>query len=92
MLRLAGGGSDAGVFLLDVNGGRLVLKATTSDAWKPRAMRELRFYEDLAPMVPIRVPELLGAAAGEAGVCLLMTAHDPSGKASEWAGNRLDRG
>jgi aminoglycoside phosphotransferase (APT) family kinase protein len=88
VLQLAGGRSDAGVFLLDADGRRLVLKVTTSAAWKPQASRELRFYEDLAPILPIRVPELLAATASEAGVCLLMSAHDPSGKASEWSGGR----
>jgi hypothetical protein len=39
-------------------------------------------------MLPIQVPELLAATTGDAGVCLLMSAHDPSGKAVEWSDAR----
>ena len=88
MQRLAGGRSAAGVFLLETDGRRLVLKVSTSDTWKPKAHKEMRFYEELAPTLPILVPELLAATTSEVGVCLLMSAHDQSGKAGDWSDAR----
>lgn len=88
LLPLRGGRSDAGVFLLDLRGRRLLLKVSTSVAGQRLADRELRFYTDLAPLLPIRVPDLVAATAGDTGVALLMEAHDPSPKAREWSVER----
>ena len=76
------------MFLLETDGGNQVLKVTTSGVSRPQANRELRFYQDLAPMLSIRVPELLAATVVDEGVALLMSAHGPSTRARQWSSGR----
>lgn len=69
-----------------VNGDAAYLK-TTPAALGAQALaaarRELRFYQDLAPVVPVRTPRLLDFLDTERGVAVLLTAAGrPQGSAS----------
>ena len=85
VLRLAGGNSAAGVFLLETDGEPCVLKVTASASWRTRAEHELRFYQELAPTLPIPVPELLAVTVVQEGVGLLLSAHGERAAASKWS-------
>jgi aminoglycoside phosphotransferase len=77
--RLAGGASGSGVFRLAFDdGSSAVLKVTTRPAWRPKAQREARFYDELAPSVPVRVPRLLASAESGPATCLLLSAAAPA--------------
>lgn len=84
VVRLDGGQSKASVFLLETAGDRCVLKVTVSRRWRPQALRELRFYRELAPRLPIPVPRLLGSIVVREGVALLISAHGHRTAANEW--------
>ncbi len=77
--RLAGGASGSGVFHLAFgDGSGAVLKVTTRPAWREKARREARFYAELAPRVPVRVPRLLASAESGPASCLLLSAAAPA--------------
>lgn len=83
--RLDGGGSGSGVFLLGLDDGRdVVLKVTTSDGWRERAQRELRFYDELARRLPVTTPRLLGMADSAQMTCLLLSTARPASVPSRW--------
>jgi aminoglycoside phosphotransferase (APT) family kinase protein len=48
------------------------------------ARQELRFYQDLAPVSPVRTPRLLNFLDTEEGVALLLAAAGESREASSW--------
>ncbi|MET7337852.1 phosphotransferase [Nonomuraea sp. NPDC005650] len=69
-----------------VDGDAAFLKATPATLGAQAllaARRELRFYRDLAPVVPVRTPRLLDFLDTESGVAVLLTAAgQPRGSAS----------
>ncbi|MFJ6197371.1 phosphotransferase family protein [Micromonospora sp. NPDC092111] len=52
------------------------------------ARRELRFYQDLAPIAPVRTPELLTCADTRDGVALLLAAAGEPRDAASWTAGR----
>jgi hypothetical protein len=78
---LAGGGSGSAVHRLVTDRGRpFVLKVGT-------ASRELRFYRELAPRVPVRVPRFVGGAERDGVCCVLL---EPAGTAVRPVGRWVD--
>lgn len=75
---LAGGMSGSSVTAFVLNGVRVVLKRTVPGgpdaSLRERATREVRFYCELAGVVPVQVPTLLGADLDPAGGTLLLLA------------------
>jgi hypothetical protein len=74
-----GGQSGAGIFAArTATGAAAYLKVTAAG---PAARRELRFYREVAPVVPVRTPPLLASLDHEDGVALLLAdagrTHDP---------------
>jgi Ser/Thr protein kinase RdoA (MazF antagonist) len=82
---LAGGQSKAAVYLVARGWERYVLKVTTSDRWRSQAIRELQFYQDVAPSCPLPVPALLASTVVQEGICLLMSAHGQRVCATDWS-------
>jgi aminoglycoside phosphotransferase (APT) family kinase protein len=63
------------------------LKATPATAGRQvlaDARRELRFYLDLAPVVPVRTPRLLGWSEAGGGVAVLLAAAGEVREAGSW--------
>jgi aminoglycoside phosphotransferase (APT) family kinase protein len=88
--RLPGAGSGSGVHLLRLDGRDVVLKITrhAEGAGAQPARRELRFYRELAPRLPVLVPRLLGSADGDQLTCLLLSAARPASHANGWSRRR----
>jgi aminoglycoside phosphotransferase (APT) family kinase protein len=88
--RLPGAGSGSGVHLLRLDGRDVVLKITrhADRAGHLPARRELRFYRELAPRLPVLVPRLLGSADGDQFTCLLLSAARPASHANGWSRRR----
>ncbi len=83
--RLAGGVSGSGVFrLVFADRTDAVLKVTTNPAWRDKARREVRFYREAAPDLPVRVPLLLAAADTGPATCLLLSAAAPAPTPTLW--------
>ena len=90
--RLAGGASGSAVYELTVDGREpLVLKVATDRTDRLRADRELRFYRDLGPTVPVRVPALLAGADGGDRTCLLFASAGVASDPARWSGDRWTR-
>lgn len=85
---LAGGLSGASVYRLGLAGEEMVLKVTTPGADRQvmaRARREALFYRELAALVPVSVPRVLGLDLDEAeGVAVLLVAYAPSLPPDHW--------
>jgi len=86
---LAGGMSGSAVYAFVLDGKPVVVKWTVQDrgdaGMVQRAQREVRFYRELARIVPVRVPRLLGSTPGDAGdVLLLLEASEPAPPPSIW--------
>lgn len=88
--RLPGAGSGSGVYLLRLDEGEVVLKITRHPGGDgvPRARRELRFYRELAPWLPVLVPRLLASADGDGATSLLLSAARPASQANGWTRRR----
>ena len=86
---LAGGLSGSSVHHLDLAGQAMVLKVTTPSEDRQlmvRARREVLFYQDLAAMVPVLVPRVLGLDLNETeGAVILLAAYTPPPSPDEWA-------
>ena len=84
---LQGGISGAATYWLHTVGEELVCKFTRAGS-KPgileRALRELRFYQSLAPLLSLRVPQVLAHVQNTQGIALLLKACRPSPPASSW--------
>ncbi|RKN03823.1 aminoglycoside phosphotransferase family protein [Streptomyces radicis] len=80
--------SGAGVHTVRAEGGEVAyLKVTGAEAGRgplAAARRELRFYRELAPIVPVRTPRLLGALDADDGVALLLAAGGEARDAASW--------
>lgn len=85
---LAGGLSGSVVHHVALDGQDMVLKVTLPGKDRTltaRACREVWFYRDLATLVPVRVPRVLGFDVSEAeGAVLLLAAHRPSPAPDDW--------
>jgi aminoglycoside phosphotransferase (APT) family kinase protein len=88
--RLPGGGSGSAVYLLRLDDGEVVLKLTRHGigGQTPSARREVRFYRELAPQLPVPVPRLLAYSEGEQVTCLLLSAARPASHARGWTRRR----
>ncbi|ONK13428.1 aminoglycoside phosphotransferase family protein [Streptomyces sp. MP131-18] len=84
----AGSRSGAGVHAVRTADGRAAYLKVTPAALGPRALsaarRELRFYRELAPSVPLRTPRLLDALDTAAGVAVLLVAAGEPKDAASW--------
>ena len=72
---LQGGLSGAYTYLVDFGTGPKVLKlteATSTPEVLQRAQRELLFYRELAPQVPLQVPQLLASYTDDTGASALL--------------------
>jgi aminoglycoside phosphotransferase (APT) family kinase protein len=71
-------------------GVRLVRTAAGQEAYRKvmpgsaAARRELRFYRELAPLVPVRTPELLAGEEAEEGVTLLLASAGERVEIAAW--------
>jgi len=88
---LAGGMSGSAVIAFTLDGVPVVLKRTPASnrdaTLMERAVREARFYRDLAERVPVRTPRVLGSDLDpESGVLLLLAAHGLQPPLDAWAG------
>ena len=85
---LAGGLSGATVYRVTVAGTMRVLKVTAAGAAPhvvARARREVAFYRELAPHLPLRVPEVIAAEVdADRGSALLLAAYTPAAPAPVW--------
>ena len=81
--------SGAGVHRVVLPGGvPAYVKVTPADlggAALAAAERELRFYRDLGPVVPVRVPPLLGAFEADDGVALLLGDAGEQRHVADWS-------
>ena len=86
---LAGGLSGSSVHYLNLAGQAMVLKVTTPCADRHlmvRARREILFYQDLAALVPVRVPRVLGHDLHQTeGAVILLAAYTPPLTPDDWA-------
>ncbi|HEV2460083.1 MAG TPA: aminoglycoside phosphotransferase family protein, partial [Ktedonobacterales bacterium] len=85
---LQGGISGAYTYRLHLADKDAVLKVVLPGADSQvlaRGQREIAFYRDLTPRIPLRVPHVLGLHADAASVALLLAAYRPAPQASEWA-------
>lgn len=83
---LSGPHSGTHTYLVRRASGDLVLKIADADApdhVRARALREARFFAELAPRLPLRTPRLL-AATTDGAVVLLFAAHRPTPPAPRW--------
>lgn len=80
--KLSVGASGSQVFLLDLNGGRAVLKVTEDPDWHERAEREFAVYNQFAEALTNVLPEVLAADRDDRAVRLLLTAYQPFPSAS----------
>jgi len=84
----AGGLLGSSVYRLDLAGEDVILKMTPPSAdWHVmvRARREALFYQDLASLVPVLVPRVLGLDLGETeGVVILLAAYASSPPPDHW--------
>lgn len=80
--------SGAGVHPVRTIGGEAAYLKVTPAASGAQAIaqarRELRFYQDLAPITPVRTPRLLDCRDGEDGVAVLLEAVGETRPASAW--------
>jgi Ser/Thr protein kinase RdoA (MazF antagonist) len=88
--QLPGAGSGSGVYLLRFDEGEVVLKITRHGGGEgvPGARREVRFYRELAPRLPVLAPRLLASADGDQVTCLLLSAAHPASQANGWTRRR----
>ncbi|SCG66607.1 phosphotransferase family protein [Micromonospora inositola] len=63
-----------------------IVPATLGSQAIAAARRELRFYEDLAPVAPVRTPRLLDCLDTENGVAALLEAAGENRQAQAWTG------
>ncbi|MGY5060719.1 aminoglycoside phosphotransferase family protein [Streptomyces sp. 900105755] len=86
--KAAGSASGAGVFGARTSEGRRVyLKATPAESGSRQlaaARRELGFYRQLAPGLPVDSPRMLGALDDDRGVVLLLEQAGTSRDAASW--------
>jgi hypothetical protein len=80
--------SGAGVCAVRAAGGRGGYLKVTPAGLGPDALaaarRELRFYQDVAPVVPVRTPTLLGCLDGDDGVAVLLEDAGEAREAEAW--------
>ena len=80
--------SGAGVHAVRTVGGEAAYLKVTPGAVGPRALaaarRELRFYQELAPVVPVCTPRLLDSLDTEEGVAVLLAAAGKPRVAALW--------
>ena len=72
-------------YLVRRGDGDVVLKLAATDApihARARALREARFFAELAPLIPVRLPLLLAASANP--LCLLFAAYPAAPPARAW--------
>ena len=81
---LSGGASGSSVFWLGTAGERLVLKVTENPRRRDRALRELRVYQELGPVLGDVLPVLHAGRHAQHGVFLLLSASEPFPPARSW--------
>jgi Ser/Thr protein kinase RdoA (MazF antagonist) len=85
---LAGGLSGSSVYAVDLGGEQAILKLTPPGGDRhgaEQALREHRFYRDLATRLPIKVPRVLGLDLdGEAEAAILLAAYESSPPPDQW--------
>ena len=83
---LSGGASGASTYRVHGHTGPCVLKvicADSADHLRTRGHREIRFYDELAPRIPLRTPRVLASLIEASGRCaLLLAAYTPVKPAS----------
>lgn len=85
MVALTGSMSASGVYRVRTVEGEAVLKVSEgSPEHRVEARRELAFYRDLAPDLPIATPRLLAGTDRQDLTAMLLTAHSPSPPAPDW--------
>ncbi len=79
--------SGALVYRLHFADDTAILKVTEASSGAipfERAEREYRFYQDIAPLIPLSTPKMLAVSHDETRVALLLSAHQPSLPPAEW--------
>lgn len=84
---LQGGISGSATYRLQLGEGEFVCKITRAQSEQgvfERAQREFLFYQQLAPLVPLRVPHVVARVCDPQGIAFLLSAYQPSPPASQW--------
>lgn len=77
--------SASGIYRVRIAEGEAVLKVSEGEPeQRVEARRELGFYRDLAPSIPVATPRLLAGTDGKELAAILLTAHSPSPPAPDW--------
>jgi Ser/Thr protein kinase RdoA (MazF antagonist) len=93
---LSGGASGSAVYQLlvdladDAGRGDFVLKVASGQASGEQTRRELNFYRDLAPRVPVLVPKLVAGVEHRDGICLLLESAGAGTSPARWSHDRWE--